>query len=433
MAIDTSKVRILKHFGQTYYPVAHAESTIYRNGPNQEDRETVAGALNTIVNNISTISSGLNNRYTKTEVNNLLDQYISRIHQFEYVNVDGYRADLPQASESTMYKIYLVKASNSEVANIKDEFITLKTPIPIHSGNIVYFGLSDGTGKPTAEMINEGDILIYSDNPLNGDSYEIKENGNLEGYTASAGDIIVDAAHDKYYTMNNNGTAWVEELGQLTYTYSWEQIGSTAIDVSDKANKVANATSGNFAGLNSNGDLVDSGSKPSDFKPKQTAVTSPSVTDQYVDSFIDTISQDANGVITATKKYVYTTQEIELYDANSANPHNALNTFSFTRPPVFFYKKIPVECRYYKENQNDSQYCLSFVISRNATNNSSHIDEGKILQVITYSVTAQGPSSYPAIYTATYNNNSVGNSIKKVFNEEYRLATISDINSIFTE
>ena len=36
-------------------------------------------------------------------------------------------------------------------------------------------------------------------------------------------------------------------------------------DVSDKANKVTNATNGNLAGLNSNGDITDSGTKPSDF------------------------------------------------------------------------------------------------------------------------------------------------------------------------
>ncbi len=36
-------------------------------------------------------------------------------------------------------------------------------------------------------------------------------------------------------------------------------------DISGKADKVANATSGNFAGLDANGNLVDSGSKASDF------------------------------------------------------------------------------------------------------------------------------------------------------------------------
>lgn len=38
-----------------------------------------------------------------------------------------------------------------------------------------------------------------------------------------------------------------------------------AADIADKANKVTSATNGNFAGLDSNGDLTDSGSKAADF------------------------------------------------------------------------------------------------------------------------------------------------------------------------
>lgn len=80
-------------------------------------------------------------------------------------------------------------------------------------------------------------------------------------------------------------------------------------DISGKADKVTGATSGNFAGLDSNGNLVDSGAKVSDFqaagnyKTTQTAVTDPTADGNAV-AFIDTISQDANGEITVTKKNV---------------------------------------------------------------------------------------------------------------------------------
>ena len=70
-----------------------------------------------------------------------------------------------------------------------------------------------------------------------------------------------------------------------------------------KADKVSNATAGNFAGLDSKGNLTDSGKKASDFKTKQAAVSDPTVSGNTI-SFIDTISQDANGVITPTKKTV---------------------------------------------------------------------------------------------------------------------------------
>ena len=78
-------------------------------------------------------------------------------------------------------------------------------------------------------------------------------------------------------------------------------------DVSGKADKVTSAVEGNFAGLDSNGNLVDSGSKASDFqaagnyKTTQTAVTDPTASGTAA-AFIDSISQDANGVITVTKK-----------------------------------------------------------------------------------------------------------------------------------
>lgn len=82
-----------------------------------------------------------------------------------------------------------------------------------------------------------------------------------------------------------------------------------AIDYSGKADKVTSAVSGNFAGLDGNGNLTDSGYKASDFqaagdyKTVQTAVTDPTA-DGNAYSYIATISQDTNGEITATKKTI---------------------------------------------------------------------------------------------------------------------------------
>lgn len=45
----------------------------------------------------------------------------------------------------------------------------------------------------------------------------------------------------------------------------WERFGSATVDVSTKADKVENAVEGNFAGLDENGNLVDSGHKHSDY------------------------------------------------------------------------------------------------------------------------------------------------------------------------
>ena len=85
-----------------------------------------------------------------------------------------------------------------------------------------------------------------------------------------------------------------------------------------KADKVTGATPGNFAGLDSNGNLVDSGKKASDFKTKQAAVSDPTASGNTI-SFIDTISQDANGEITATKKTVTVDST---YSSAGTNPVN---------------------------------------------------------------------------------------------------------------
>lgn len=75
--------------------------------------------------------------------------------------------------------------------------------------------------------------------------------------------------------------------------------------IAAKASKVASATEGNFAALDANGDLVDSGHKHGDYKTKQTAKTDPTASGTSV-TFIDTFAQNANGETTVTKKTVRT-------------------------------------------------------------------------------------------------------------------------------
>ena len=83
------------------------------------------------------------------------------------------------------------------------------------------------------------------------------------------------------------------------------------IDYTGKADKVSDATNGNFAGLDSNGNLTDSGYKATDFqaagsyKTTQTAVADPTASGNAV-SFIDSISQNTNGEISVTKKTIPT-------------------------------------------------------------------------------------------------------------------------------
>lgn len=80
-------------------------------------------------------------------------------------------------------------------------------------------------------------------------------------------------------------------------------------DITGKADKVDGAVAGNFAGLDANGNLVDSGKKAADFqeagdyKTTQAPVSDPTADGTGIE-FIDSISQNANGEITPHKKAV---------------------------------------------------------------------------------------------------------------------------------
>lgn len=54
-------------------------------------------------------------------------------------------------------------------------------------------------------------------------------------------------------------------IGKSGDTYEWVYMGTTSVDLTGKADKVADAVDGDLAGLDSDGNLTDSGYKPADF------------------------------------------------------------------------------------------------------------------------------------------------------------------------
>ena len=125
--------------------------------------------------------------------------------------------------------------------------------------------------------------------------------------------VVVDAlpSVDSLEPADKNVIYVVKETVDGTVRYwpnvldndAWKPFGIGQADLDRKADKVSDATNGNFAGLDANGNLTDSGYKASDFKPKQTAVTDPTASGSGIE-FIDSISQDTNGVIVPAKKSV---------------------------------------------------------------------------------------------------------------------------------
>lgn len=91
--------------------------------------------------------------------------------------------------------------------------------------------------------------------------------------------------------------------GNLAKLDSNGNLVDAGIAATDVATIDSDAVEGNFAAFDANGNPVDSGHKHSDYKTKQTAVNDPSADGTGL-AFIDSISQDANGEITPHKKTV---------------------------------------------------------------------------------------------------------------------------------
>lgn len=152
--------------------------------------------------------------------------------------------------------------------------------------------LSETDGKITATF---QDIKITSDKVT--DRQTSSFDGNADTLTTGT---AVKAAIDALDVSNISGFGAGKTLATLTETDG--KIAATFQDIAITGAQVtvASATNGNFAGLDASGHVVDSGKKATDFKPVQTAVVDPTASGD-ASAFIATISQDANGVITATK------------------------------------------------------------------------------------------------------------------------------------
>lgn len=115
------------------------------------------------------------------------------------------------------------------------------------------------------------DVLEGYLNATDGKFYE--ESTYTTEIPAEGGKIYVDLATGKIYRWGGSAYAVISDTLALGETQGTAYEGSkgkanadaiTALQ-SGKANKVESPTNGNFAGLDANGDLTDSGSKASDF------------------------------------------------------------------------------------------------------------------------------------------------------------------------
>jgi hypothetical protein len=163
----------------------------------------------------------------------------------------------------------------------------------------------DDTALAARVTANEGDLTT------------LKAGATTAGSVAYQIAQIVNENQNGSIDTLNEIAAWIVNdttgAAKMAADISALQTAMNAVDYSGKADKVASATSGNFAGLDANGNLTDSGFKAADFqaagsyKTTQEIVADPTADGTGI-TFIATASQNANGEITVTKKTVQTVE-----------------------------------------------------------------------------------------------------------------------------
>ena len=215
------------------------DTTIFRS-LNSETPMYNADNVDTLINGLSTTYAKKADVYTKTEVDDAITEASSKVYRFKGT-VATY-ADLPKTGLTI-----------GDVYNVED-------------GGKNYAWTGDGAGKVGDGWDDIGGVVdlsnYYTSDVIDSmfDEKVDKEVGkglSTNDYTTAdktkLGNIAEGAQVNVIETVKVNGTP-------LTVTGK-----AVNIDLSGKADKVANATSGNLAGRDANGNLTDSGSKASDF------------------------------------------------------------------------------------------------------------------------------------------------------------------------
>ncbi len=127
----------------------------------------------------------------------------------------------------------------------------------------------------TSDLTNDSEFITNAVNDLvnyykKTETYTKTEVNSLIGAISNFSWKIVGTLPDVgssniLYLVGPTGTGADKYEEYVWSDDKFEKIGDTSIDVRGKADKVANATSGNFASLDYAGNLVDSGKKAADF------------------------------------------------------------------------------------------------------------------------------------------------------------------------
>ena len=179
------------------------------------------------------------------------------------LKIDDDIYSVPQGTVTDAYKTIKV-GSTSIDASSEDTF-------ELKAGSNVTLTPDASTKSVTISATgggqSSGDMLASDYDP----NYTVKNTtGGITGYVSGQ---ISDKA-DKVSSATSGNFAALDSNGNLTDSgHKHSDYLTSHQDISGKADKVTGGTSGNFASLDSNGNLADSGSKASDFLTQHQDIT----------------------------------------------------------------------------------------------------------------------------------------------------------------
>lgn len=223
------------------------KKTLYTNGV--AGTEEAVGTYEFLTTNeVNTI---LEDYYTKTQVDGLIQQ------AKDYADQNDANTEYHVEYDSTNKKIKLVAGADATkmeidaTAFIKDGMIS---GVTINENHDLVISFNTDAGKEDIEIPLDEFIDVYTG-----------VNGNRVNVTVTNNEISADLVAGSI-TKDYLDTAIQTSLGKADTALQTHQ------DISGKADKVQGATANNFAGLDANGNLIDSGKKASDFATKEQGI-----------------------------------------------------------------------------------------------------------------------------------------------------------------
>lgn len=200
----------------------------------------------------------------------------------------------PTASGTTITAIDTISQNaNGEISATKKTIrgaTTSQTGVVQLAGSIGATVSSENNKAASEKAVRDAINALDSDaTSTNGTNVQVKvviKDGNV-----NAVNITKDTTENK----NNKVTAWSATTTDTHYPS--EKLVKTSLD--GKADKVSSATAGNFAGLDANGNLTDSGSKASDFATSAQGTKADSaIQGVKLNGASSALTPDSNKVVT---------------------------------------------------------------------------------------------------------------------------------------